>query len=146
MEKLCTLYIWIYIFFNFMQKFWKIWRCYIKFNTWSCGKNLNLSCFIYFSIASSLLLAVHCQVVVFFLACIFWKYLFPIFCGRQYLFSSNFNRPFILRFSLFESDGCRIIYLFSKEPGQARIFILRCLTAKIFILKNCPLPNQLYVP
>ena len=39
------------------------------------------------------------------------EYLFPIFWGRQYLFSSNFSthRPFILRYSLFESDERRII-------------------------------------
>ena len=65
-------YIFEFTFFSILCKsFGKSEDVVYKFYTWSCGKNLNLSCFIYFSIASSLLLAVHCQVVVFFLACIF---------------------------------------------------------------------------
>ena len=57
------------------------------------------------------------------------------------------QRPFILRYSLFESDGCRII-LFIFLGTQTIIFILRCLTAKVFIFfKNAspPPPNKLYV-
>ena len=61
-----------------------------------------------------------------------------------FIFIQLQQRPFILRYSLFESDGCRIIYLIFLGT-QAMIFILRCLTAKIFILKNCqpsPLPPE----
>ena len=37
-------------------------------------------------------------------------------------------------------------YLFIFLGTQAIIFIIKCLTAKIFILKISPPPNQLYVP
>ena len=36
-----------------------------------------------------------------------------------FIFIQLQHRPFILRYSVFESDGCRIIYLFFKRnPGQ----------------------------
>ena len=72
------------------------------------------------------------------------EYLFPISCGRQYLFSSNFSKDHLFYDIAYLNlmDAGLFIY-FPRDPGHniAIIFILRCLTAKIFILKNCHHPS-----
>ena len=69
------------------------------------------------------------------------EYLFPIFCGRHYLFSSNFSTEDIAYLNLI--DAGLFIY-FPREPGQNFYF-------KVFDDKELPAPppspqNQLFVP
>ena len=66
-----------------------------------------------------------------------------------YIFINLQHRPFILRYGLFESDGCRIIYLISQGPSPEYMYIyFKVYDARIFILKNASTPpqNQMFVP
>ena len=63
------------------------------------------------------------------------------FCGRQYLFSSNFNKDHLFYYiAYFDLMDVGLFISFPSDPGHniGIIFILRCLTAKIFIFKKLP--------
>ena len=56
-----------------------------------------------------------------------------------FIFIQLHNKPFILRYNQFQSDGCRIIIYFPRDPGQL-IYFKGFDGQDVYFLKNCQPP------